>query len=132
MIATILLQVASAFFAVACAWLNRVPLRKMIDFGASLSEEKEFHRANAIVKIVFSVTVAACTSKFISFFLTVSLIQWLVFDIALNLFTAKKWNYIGETSSIDKALSKVGGKQSEAIKSVLVVFVIIGINILFL
>jgi hypothetical protein len=105
----LLIQIFTVLVAIALAWANKRPVLKMIDFGASLNEEKEFHAANAAVKILFAISLTfnsglSCVLSCV-FFLNLLLIQWLVFDIALNAFLKKdNWLYIGETATIDKAL----------------------------
>lgn len=100
----ILLQIFTVIFSIALAGANKVPCQKMIGFGASLKEGKEFHRANAVVKIIWALINVVDAHTWIMFPLSL-LIQWTVFDIALNAFLKKdNWLYVGETSTIDKAL----------------------------
>jgi hypothetical protein len=104
-----LLQAITILYSIYIAYLNEVPVQKMIYAGASISEEKRFHSANAIVKIIYSAAIALSLSGFtvqaIIFFFAFGFIQWLVFDIALNLFLHKTWDYLGDTAWIDKILS---------------------------
>jgi hypothetical protein len=57
-------------------------------------------------------------------------IYWLVFDIALNLMTGKKWHYIGTTAKIDKFLTNLYEDDAGKIKAAIVVVMIAGLNIL--
>jgi hypothetical protein len=130
-----LIQTITILFAIYSAYLNEVPVVKMIQHGASLSEEKRFHRANAAVKIVYSLAVTLSLNlpfwdRMIVFHLLL-LIQWLVFDIALNLLLKKTWDYIGDTAQIDKFLNKLfpSGDAGE-VKAIVVATVIIALNIL--
>lgn len=128
----ITIQIATILFSIACAWLNKIPVRKMIDYGASLSEERQFHRANAAIKVLFS---AICCYHFVDVtnmvlcFLTVSLIQWAVFDPALNLFVGKKWHYIGTTASIDKRLNRLFPHDAGEAKAFICLGLILLLNI---
>lgn len=121
------LQIFTILFSIALAWVNKIPCRKMIDFGASLSEEREFHRANAVIKIVF----AAIVSKGVVLpFIAIMLIQWIVFDVALNVFL-KKDNilYVGETAKTDKLLRKyLGGDVAGLWKVIIVTSLILIVN----
>jgi hypothetical protein len=131
-----LIEGLTALFAVYCAYLNEVPVLKMIQHGASLSEEKKFHFANGAVKIIYSLSVTMAMGlplfeRLICFF-TLGLIQWLVFDIALNLFLKKTWDYIGDTAWIDKHLTRLmpHGDAGE-VKAILCLLFIIALNFLF-
>jgi hypothetical protein len=106
-----LLQLFTLLFAVCFAWYSKIPILKMIDYGASLSQEKEFHAASASVRILFVVAVSASVSaSFFTFLFNIALlglVQWTVFDPALNIALGKKWYYIGTTSKIDRLLREV-------------------------
>lgn len=104
----ILLQIFTVVFAIALAWSNKIAVLKMIDYGASIKEEKEFHRANAVVKILWALAWSLGHGISVQvgvYVLLLLLIQWTIFDVALNVFL-KKDNilYVGETATIDKAL----------------------------
>jgi hypothetical protein len=126
----IALQIITVFFAIACAWLNKWPVKLMRAYwaeGSHKKQEKEFHAANAVVKvlwaalgaIMFHVEGVVPTSAAI---LIVLLIQWLVFDIALNLFTGKHAFYLGQTAWLDKTVKN--GK----VKALVVLAIIIALN----
>lgn len=111
----------------------------MIDFGASRKEEKEFHKASAVVKIVWAVSWSVylfpLNESYGSFhnsnvaLVLLLLIQWTVFDIALNVFL-KKENilYVGETAKTDKLLRKYLGEYAGLVKLLVVSSVILVIN----
>lgn len=100
----------------------------MIDFGASIKEEKEFHKANAVVKILFCAICAIIVQRFIALPILL-LIQWIVFDIALNIFLKKdNFLYVGETAKTDKLLRKYLGDYAGLIKTLVVASVILVIN----
>jgi hypothetical protein len=80
------------------------------------------------LKILFSIAVCVVVKGVL--FIIVSLIQWLVFDIALNLMTGKKWHYIGTTAKIDKFLTNLYEDDAGKIKAAIVVVMIAGLNIL--
>jgi hypothetical protein len=135
----IYLQIATALFAFACAWLNKVPVEKMINHGASIHEEREFHSANAVIKMMFGVLAVAALRADSIVHVAVALvlfglIQWLVFDIALNGFVKGwgHWDYIGTTAKIDRALHKLfpHGDAGE-VKAIACVLLIITINIIY-
>jgi hypothetical protein len=134
-----LIEITTALFAFSCAWLNAVPVRKMIDYGASRMEEKQFHMANTVVKIFFVAAVLLrshthAEGLIASIVLAVILfsIQWFVFDCCLGMMIHRDWFYIGTTAKIDKWLSKLfphgdGGE----VKAIACAVIIIALNILY-
>jgi hypothetical protein len=116
----LLIQLFTVVVAIALAWANKIPCRKMIDYGASLNEEKEFHRANAVVKILFA-AVCAYSVHSLLMFLLLLLILWLIFDIALNLFLKKDWHYTGDTAKSDKLLRRAFGEETAGLWKMLFV-----------
>lgn len=128
----ILIQAITVIYALFLSMLNEVPVIKMRDFGASLNEEKIFHRSNAMVKIIYSIVVPVSFYGFsvkpILLFFALLFIQWLVFDIALNLLIGKPWDYIGETAKDDKMLRKLFGKPG-IVKAIFCVVVISVLNV---
>lgn len=130
-----ILQATTILFAIAAAYLNQIPVEKMIYAGASINEGKKFHAANSMVKIIYSASV--CLSfyppgyRFGFFFVILSLIQWFVFDIALNVFLSKRWDYIGRTAWIDKVLNAVFGSVAGKVKAIICIAAIITLNIFF-
>jgi hypothetical protein len=130
-----LLQAITVLYSIYLAYLNEVPVQKMIYAGASRSEEKKFHAANAVVKVIYSAAVSVSlygfTAKAIICFFTIGFIQWFVFDIALNLFLKKTWDYLGDTAKIDKVLTHWFPHGSAGLKKAIFCFlVIIGLNVL--
>jgi hypothetical protein len=130
------LQILSALFAFLLAFLNEVPVRKMVDFGASRKEEKRFHRANFLVKLAFAAIVSYLWGGFdytaIIALFTFGIIQWMVFDCALGHFIHQDWFYIGSTAWIDKKLNGMfmHGEAGE-VKAGLCFVAIVIINVLF-
>ena len=133
----ILLQIITVFFAIACAWLNKWPVKLMRAYwaeGSHKKQEKEFHTANAVVKVLwgwpvliplfFGGLVWSNLTDAILRWLVLLLIQWLVFDIALNLFTGKSAFYLGQTAWLDKTV-----KNGKA-KALVVLVIIIALNFL--
>jgi hypothetical protein len=126
----ILLQIITAIFAIALALLNKWPViifREFVKDNRQL--EIDFHAANAAVKIMWAVMLTFRTQPTIVFTFLINvfiylLIQWLVFDIALNIFTGKKWDYLGQTAWLDKTIKN--GK----VKAGVVVVAIILLNFL--
>jgi hypothetical protein len=102
----IALQLTTILFSLLTAWVNKIPVIKMRDFGASIREEKAFHRANLFLK-GFWVLVSLYLVPHVLTVPLVCLIQWVVFDIALNLMTGKEWDYVGETAKSDKWLRSI-------------------------
>lgn len=130
----ILLQLYTVIFAAALAWLNKIPCRKMADFGASIREEKEFHRANAVVKILFGGFVTIQHSKGVVdallLLFVLLLIMWVVFDAVLGYLLHGKWYYIGNTAKTDKLLIKwLGKKNAGKMKALIVCCIILALNI---
>lgn len=128
----ILLQAYTILLAIALAWLNKIPVLKMINFGASIREEKEFHRANAVVKIFYVFFIVINNGGLLHTITAAILLllwMWLVFDIALNLFLGHKWYYNGSTAWIDKRLiGLLGKKYAGRLKAYAVGSVILVIN----
>lgn len=105
------LQLYTVFVAAALAYLNRVPCKKMMNYGASLNEEKEFHRANAILKLllilvwpVIMLLVGRDVIECLLVFLVLHLEMWIVFDCVLGQLLLKDPFYIGNTAKTDKLL----------------------------
>ena len=124
----ILLQILTVFFAIACAWLNKWPVVTFRYHGLSKDGEKDFHAANGFVKVLWAFVIEVLlTGPYwhkVQFFFLLLLIQWLVFDIALNLFTGKSWHYLGQTAWLDKLVKN--GK----VKAAVVLALIIALNFL--
>ena len=124
----ILLQILTVFFAIACAWLNKWPVVTFRYYGLSKDGEKDFHAANAVVKVLWAVVLVAFLWQTwgtkILLAIILLLIQWLVFDIALNLFTGKSWHYLGQTARLDKLVKN--GK----VKAAVVLALVIALNFL--
>jgi hypothetical protein len=59
-------------------------------------------------------------------FITIA-IFYLIFDTSLNIFWGKKWNYIGQTSTLDKWWHRFGGWKAQYIFKI--IFLIITINL---
>ena len=120
-----LAQLYSILFAVAFAYANKTPCEKFRWYGTSIKEDKTFHRANLIIKIL----VALIISHFsILPFVLSGLYQWVIFDIALNLFIGNKWFYVGETAKTDKVLRKAFGDYSGLVKILVASTAILVIN----
>lgn len=125
----ILLQLLTVAFAVACAWLNSVPVNGMIRYGAKKWESSEFHQANAVVKSFWALTLTLLVTGDLLhkalFAIILWLVQWLVFDPVLNIFIHHKWDYLGETSWLDRTV------KNGRIKAAEVLAVIIALNFLY-
>jgi hypothetical protein len=104
----LLQELFTVAFALACAWLNTWPVYKFMESGASKKMERDFHAANAAIKVLCSATIATSGDLYVWHIapqvLLTLLIQWLVFDLALNFFTGKKVFYIGQTAKLDRLL----------------------------
>jgi RsiW-degrading membrane proteinase PrsW (M82 family) len=127
-------QLLIVIIAISLAYVNSVPVNLMIRHGAKLWQEREFHNANYILKTLIAVFVSALTNS-ISWSLVVDaflfgFIMWVVFDIVLNIFINHDWDYIGDTSKIDKKLNDLFLKKAGQIKAALCVLFIIGLNLL--
>lgn len=130
----LLLQIYTALFAAVLAWLNRIPCNKMINFGASIREEKEFHRVNALIKILFVIIIVFISkldggiiSMIIAAFLLLT-IMWTVFDVVLSKLLHNDWFYIGLTSKIDKRFRTIFGEKEGLCKFLICCIVILTIN----
>jgi hypothetical protein len=131
----IFLQLMTALFAITLAWLQKVPVRKMIDHGASIQEENQFHKASGYIKVLWAFTFAfmyAYSTLIGGFllFIGLGLIIWMVFDPALNLFTGEKAFYVGNTAKTDKQLRKLG-KYAGQIKAGVCLLCVITLNVLY-
>lgn len=120
-------QLLTIAFAIACAYLNKWPVIMFRKTGAVKQMERQFHAGNAAVKILFAFT-AYYHSDMVVFFFILLLIQWVVFDIFLNLFTGKPWDYVGKTAWMDRMLQKLGNA-GEA-KAIIVVGIVVVLNII--
>jgi hypothetical protein len=132
-----LLQLFTLLFAVTFAWYSKIPVTKMINNGASLSEEKEFHNASAACRVLFVVTVSAVTAgtfwAFLFYLCLLGLVQWFAFDIALNIalnLPGKPWHYIGTTARLDRLLREVYDEDAGKWKAAIVGAVLLFINII--
>lgn len=124
-----ILQVVTALFAIALAWANEWPVKLMRDYwadGSHTKQERSFHAANAAVKALWGLTLAyACYGLSVTalwFAAILGLILWFVFDIALNLFTGQKWDYLGQTAWLDKVV------KNGRVKAVVVIVLIAALN----
>lgn len=128
----LLLQCYTILFAAALAWLNKIPCRKMIDFGASIREEKEFHKANAVVKVLFVAGMLldhfVDITNMIVLAVLLLLEMWVVFDCVLGKLLHNDWFYIGQTAKIDKWLNKHLGEYAGIVKPVVVGVVVLIVN----
>jgi hypothetical protein len=132
------LELFTAVFAVCFAWYSKIPVLKMINNGASLAEEKEFHTASAACRVIFICAISAATAAtwftLIYNIVLLGLVQWLLFDIALNIALndpAKKWHYIGNTARLDRLLREVYDEDAGKWKAALVLAVIIMLNLTY-
>jgi hypothetical protein len=130
----LLLQFYTIIFAAVIAWLNRLPCKKMMDFGASIKEEKEWHKVNAVVKIVF-VSILITQDKFgsiismiVAAFLLL-LIQSAIFDIVLSKLLHGSFWYLGKTSAMDRRFRAFFGVQEGLWKFLICCIVIVLINL---
>lgn len=129
------LQVYTIIFAAALAWLNRIPCLKMINYGASIKEEKEWHKVNAIVKILFTLILifthdlhGGIISMILAAFLLL-LIQSAIFDIVLSKLLHGSFWYLGKTSAMDRRFRTFFGVQEGLWKFLICCIVIAAINL---
>ena len=131
----ILLQLATINFAIMLAFLNKWPIYKFRETGASKRMESEFHEANAAVKVFYAMNALFLYKGFLGgyfiLFTSLMLIQWCVFDMAVNHFTDKPLFYIGNTAKLDKMQRKYLGKYAGQIKAGVCLLLIIGLNVLY-
>jgi hypothetical protein len=130
------LQLMTFLFAVCLAWFQKFSVNKMIDHGASIKEEKQFHFASGLIKFIwiFRYAFIAGTSFWLSGLLVFVLLGanlWLVFDIALNKFTGKVTFYVGNTAKLDKWQRKHLGRYAGQIKAGVCLAVIVLLNVLY-
>jgi RsiW-degrading membrane proteinase PrsW (M82 family) len=142
-------QLLIAIIAGCIGYLNGVPVNLMINKGVKLWESKEFHNANFVLKFIICAVVAYYSQGGFNWLWLIDtflfgVIMWLVFDIVLNLFIHKEWDYVGQTSAIDKLLyygfnieifkKKIYingfGEKAGEIKAATCLLFIIGLNIL--
>lgn len=129
----IILQIFAFGSSLSMSFLNMIPVRKMRDFGASSQEEKEYHAANLSVLawLNMAMTFGYRGWEWIFAVVVTALIQWLIFDISLNLLTDKPGYYVGETAKTDKMLMKYLGPQAGKIKAGVCLALIILLNVLY-
>ena len=130
------LQAYTIVFAAALAWLNKIPCQKMMNYGASIKEEKEWHKVNAVVKLLWafiwpvimfcgSFTLFECV---VCFFLLI-MIEWGVFDIVLSKLLHKSFWYLGKTSAMDRRFRTFFGVQEGLWKFLICCIIIAAINL---
>lgn len=122
-----LLQLYTVFFATAVAWLNAIPVDKMINYGASIREEKEFHSANAVVKILYIAIMVMVSKNFIAAPL-LWLVYWVVFDVAIGILVFRNPFYIGQTAWTDRWLRRLLGNYAGLVKVLVCCSLILVIN----
>jgi hypothetical protein len=89
-------QLLTILIAVAFAWQQSSAVKMFRDYvPVNNPHIGKYHKAGAIVAVLF------CFDSSLLFFAHL-LEYWVVFDIALNLFTGMKWHYVGETSKVDR------------------------------
>jgi hypothetical protein len=120
-----LVQLYSILFAVALAYSNKVPCEKFRWTGTSIKEDKIFHRANLIVKVLFALIIS---NGIVLPFILCGLWLWLVFDIALNVFIGNTWFYTGDTAKSDRLLKRYLGEYAGLVKMLVVSSAILTIN----
>jgi hypothetical protein len=93
-------QLLTILIAVAFAWQQSSAVKMFRDYvSVNNPYIGKYHKAGAIVAVLFCFDLSLL-------FLAHLLCYWIAFDIALNLFTGKKWSYIGETSVVDKWMKR--------------------------
>jgi hypothetical protein len=129
----ILLQIFAFGSSLSMAYLNMIPVKKMRDYGASIQEEKEYHAANASVLGWLNIALTFSFSGLDWVFAVVlaAFIQWLTFDITLNLLTDKSAFYVGNTAKLDKLQRRYLGKYAGQIKAGVCVLLIVTLNVLY-
>ena len=122
-----LIVLYSFLFSVAFAYANKVPVMKL-QLSASLKEEKTFHRAYFILRVLFALIISQGA---VLPFIASGLAQYLVFDIAVNLFTGEPWYYVGTTATSDKLIRRwLGGDQAGLYKMVIVLLLLVVVNMI--
>lgn len=128
----ILLQLYAAILAVALARLNKIPCQKMMNFGASIREEKQWHRDNAIMKLLITFLLVVQIKGSIICMIVAALlfliIQWAIFDIVLSKLLHGSFWYLGKTSAIDRRFRVIFGVHEGLVKFLICCIVILIIN----
>jgi hypothetical protein len=129
-----LLQLFTLLFTIAFAWYSKIPILKMINHGASLNEEREFHRFSAWVRLLFLMGASFHLTgwEFLLGFAAACLLQWVAFDIAINIAIGRKWYSLGNTAWIDRTLKEAYGEDAGKWKAALCVAVVVLLNLLYL
>jgi hypothetical protein len=106
-----ILQFVMIVYAIASARQEKDVVQAFLDYvpiGNKYS--KGFHNSGAFMTTCMAAVISLVTTDIvtvaISFFLSL-LWYWIVFDIALNKYTGKNWDYIGQTAKLDKALNQM-------------------------
>lgn len=107
----------------------------MMNYGASIKEEKEWHKVNAIVKMLWAFIwplILLVENHSIIFcgvvFVLLLLIEWAFFDIVLSKMLHGSYWYLGKTSAIDKRFRTFFGVHEGLIKFLICSIVILLIN----
>ncbi len=132
----IIAQIIMIAYAIASAKQEIPVVRLMMTQEVKNSYVKPFHVWGAVMTIIVCALCALMQEAIlhrIIIFVVSGMWYWLVFDIALNNGIGKSWNYVGNTSAIDKKLTKLFSSLAGEVKSVAcVVLIIIGNVIMFL
>ena len=130
------LQAYTIVFAAALAWLNKIPCQKMMNYGASIKEEKEWHKVNAVVKLVWTLSwtliLVICKEPILyslRCFVLLSLVQWTIFDIVLSKLLHRSFWYLGKTSAMDRRFRTFFGVQEGLWKFLICCIIIAAINL---
>lgn len=126
----ILLQLITIGFNIFLAENQSSAVTRMRDYGAERKEEKRFHLSSFMIRFMFC-GVAASYAFLLgvngwAVLLLLGLLSWLVFDLALNVFTGKKWHYLGDTAFLDRLVRN--GKLKAAIVALFILILNLWLN----
>lgn len=129
----ILLQIFAFGSSLSMAYFNMIPVRKMREHGASIQEEKEYHAGNFSVLgwLNIALTFSFKGLEWVLAVLLAAFIQWMTFDIVLNILTDKPAFYVGNTAKLDKWQREHLGRYAGQIKAGVCVVMIIVLNIFY-
>jgi hypothetical protein len=94
-------QIATIVFSIGYAFQQAAAVKMFWDYlPINNPYVNKYHRGGAFVALAFIVGVSG-----FSWLIVLNCFwYWLAFDIALNKFTGRSWDYVGHTSKVDKWL----------------------------
>lgn len=131
-----IVQAVVAVFAVVTAFHDAPAVQVFRYHGVSNKEMAQFHRYNVWLKFLFCVVAAlAAGPKLVTMIFTgLVCATWvyLLFDIAINVRTGKKWSYISIDNANGRTWYRWFWKSAGQVKAALLLLAIAALNFIYL